>query len=151
MNGRRQFLAFLAVGGTAAAANVGVRVALSADMGYSASIVLAYGVGMTVAFMLNRALVFVGAGTSVRQQIGWFVTINLLGAAETLLVSLAMDRYVLTGLALSAGRRELFAHVLGVLAPVITSYFGHKHITFRAVPRRSSPPTSPGSLREPAR
>lgn len=145
MTGRRQFLAFLAVGGTAAAVNVGTRVLLSTSMGYAASIVLAYGAGMTVAFLLNRALVFVGAGTSVRQQIGWFVAINLFGATETLLVSLFLDRYVLTGLTMSPDRRELFAHIIGVLAPVVTSYFGHKHITFRA--GRDRDPSAPVSAR----
>jgi putative flippase GtrA len=125
-----RFFRFLGVGAFAAIVNFCSRIWLGYFMGYSASIVLAYVLGMVTAFVLNRALVFKHAGGAISTQATWFVIINLLAVLQTLGVSILLARWLLP----AAGwtwRPELVAHAVGVAFPVITSYFGHKHLSFR--------------------
>lgn len=124
-----RFLRFLLVGGFAAAVNFGSRIVFDLAMPYVLAIVLAYGVGMATAFVLNRRFVFVGAGGAVGRQAGWFVLVNLAAVAQTVLVSLLLARWLLPAVGWS-WRPETVAHAFGVAVPVVTSYFGHKWLSF---------------------
>jgi len=126
----KQFLRFLLVSGIAAAANFGSRILFSRFCDYSLAIFFAFVVGITTAFVLNRALVFTASKNQLHQQMFWFLLINLGALALTLLVSLLFARIVLPALGIHSYAEEI-AHALGILAPVITSYLGHKHLTFR--------------------
>lgn len=126
----RQFLLFLVAGGLAALANFLSRIALSVWMPYAAAIVVAYGIGMLTAFLLNRAFVFRGASNPVAAQAGWFVAVNLLAVLQTLLISLALARWLFPMMGMSF-HPETIAHAFGVAVPVFTSYLGHKHLSFR--------------------
>ena len=53
-----EVLLFLVCNGAAAAINVGSRILLSALLPYSVAIVIAYLIGMLVAFALSRSIVF---------------------------------------------------------------------------------------------
>ena len=134
----RQFLLFVAAGGTAALANFGSRLALSHFMGYVPAIVLAYLIGMTTAFLLNRAFVFTGAVSPVGQQAWRFVLVNLAAVVQTIVISLALARFVLPWLAID-GHAETIAHAIGVIVPVFTSYLGHKHFSFAGTTREAPP------------
>lgn len=127
----RQFTMFLLVGGLAAAVNFGSRIALGTVLNYVPSIVVAFCLGMVTAFVLNRALVFKSASNALHHQAAWFVAINGLAMIQTVLVSLALARWVLPGLGVEK-YAETIAHAVGVAVPVITSYFGHKHLSFSA-------------------
>lgn len=126
----RQFLYFMVAGGTAALANFGSRIAFSTFLPYVPAIILAYCVGMLTAFVLNRTYVFTQARTGLKHQVTWFVLINLAAVAQTVLVSLLFARWIFpaAGFALHP---ETIAHAIGVAVPVVTSYFGHKYLTFR--------------------
>lgn len=126
----RQFLSFVVAGGVAAAANVGARLLTSPWLPYAASIVLAHGVGMVVAFVLMRRHVFDAAGQPLGPQVLKFVAVNLLAVAQTLAVSLLLARWGLPALGISA-HAESIAHVVGVIVPVVTSFVAHRHATFR--------------------
>jgi putative flippase GtrA len=125
-----QFVRFLAAGGVAAAANFGSRFLYSLALAYEYAIVAAYITGMTVAFVLMRGHVFNADRGKPGKQIVWFVGVNLLAVAQTLVISLALARWALPLLGIER-HAETIAHLFGVLVPVVTSYFGHKLLTFK--------------------
>lgn len=125
-----RFLRFLLVGGVAATVNLLVGIALRQWLGFTAAAVLAYGVGMVTAFALNRALVFAGATGALPVQAAWFVLVNLAGVAQTVLIGLLLVRIVFPWLGMDWHAATL-AHAVGIAVPVVTSYLGHKHLSFR--------------------
>lgn len=133
----RQLLLFLVAGGVAAVANFGSRILLSQLLAYVPAIVLAYGIGITTAFLLNRAFVFTGAANPVAQQAWRFALVNFAAVLQTLVISLLLARWLLPRLGITT-HAETIAHAFGVVVPVFTSYFGHKHYSF--VARAGSPP-----------
>ncbi|HEX7815152.1 GtrA family protein [Dyella sp.] len=127
---RRQFLLFVFVGGTAAGVNFLSRIGFNIWLSYTTSIVLAYLVGMVTAFLLNRALVFRDTTNAIHHQIFWFVVINMAAVAQTLLVSLALADYIFPSCGFHWHVKEV-SHAAGIVAPVLTSFVGHKKLTFR--------------------
>lgn len=125
-----KLIRFVVAGGTAAAANFGSRILFSEVMSYAAAIVLAYLVGMTTAFILNRVFVFKGASNQLRHQVAWFVLINLLAVAQTLAISVLLARLLLPWFG-TKEHAELLAHAIGVVVPIFTSYIGHSRLSFR--------------------
>lgn len=123
-------LRFLAAGGIAAAANFGSRFFFSIWLTYPVAIVLAYLVGMLVAFVLMRAFVFDGHGKAALPQAIKFVIVNIAAVLQTLLISLALARWALPAWGIT-DHAEAIAHLTGVIVPVITSYFGHRYATFK--------------------
>ena len=121
---------FLAAGGLAAVANVLPRIGFSRSFPLPVAVVLAYLVGMAVAFVLMRRFVFAGGRTGLRRQIAVFALVNVAAVVQTLVITL-----VLADIALPwAGVRshvDLIAHVAGVCVPIITSFIGHKRWSFR--------------------
>jgi putative flippase GtrA len=126
----REFWRFLAAGGVAAAANFGSRFLFSVWLRYEWAIVLAYVVGMAVAFLLMRRYVFNASGKPPARQIVIFATVNLLALLQTLLVSIVLASWVLPYVGV-VSRTEAIAHFVGVLVPVVTSYIGHRMFTFK--------------------
>ncbi|WP_257386308.1 GtrA family protein [Tahibacter caeni] len=126
----RRFLAFVAVSGFAAAANFGSRIAFSQFMPYVPAIVAAFCIGLTTAFVLNRRLVFRDSTRSVHQQALWFTLVNLFALVQTIVISLLLARHALPALGMTA-HADTIAHAVGVATPVLTSFFAHKHLSFR--------------------
>lgn len=124
-----QFGKFLLAGGIAAAANYGSRFLFSVWFSYEIAIVLAYIVGMIVAFVLMRAYVFDAAHGALGPQVLKFLAVNAVAVLQTLVISVVLARWVL--LPLGASHGEAIAHLVGVLFPIGTSYIGHKAATFR--------------------
>lgn len=125
-----QFVRFLFAGGIAAGANYGSRFLFSRWVGYEQAIVLAYLVGMLVAFMLMRGHVFEAKGKALAPQVAKFVGVNILAILQTLIISMVLARWVLPSFGF-VDHAEAIAHLIGVLVPVVTSYFGHRYATFR--------------------
>jgi putative flippase GtrA len=92
--------------------------------------VLAFLVGLTVGFVLMRGFVFNAYGKPFTSQVAIFLVVNLFALLQTFLVSVALDRWVLPSLGVVSGVDAL-AHLVGVLVPVVTSYFGHRMATFK--------------------
>ena len=130
MTERGRLLLFVLVGGCAALVNVLSRIVIDTATSYEIAIILAYLIGMTVAFSLNRALVFEARSASWRGQYLRFGIVNAVSALQVLAVSLLFSKLVFP----AAGMRyhpEMLAHIIGVVSPVLTSYYLHKHFTFR--------------------
>jgi putative flippase GtrA len=125
-----QFIRFLLAGGLAAAANYGSRFVFSLWVSYGVAIVLAYLVGMVVAFVLMRHHVFSARDGALGPQVLKFASVNLLAVLQTLVISLLLARWVLPRMGV-VEHAEAIAHLVGVLVPVVTSYFGHRMLTFR--------------------
>ena len=126
----RQFAAFLLAGGVAAAANVGARLVFSRYFGLEVAVVLAYLVGMAVAFALMRSRVFPAAAGSLARQISMFTVINAVAVLQTLVVTIVLARWALPATGMEEHVEDL-AHVVGVCVPIVTSFFGHKYVSFR--------------------
>jgi putative flippase GtrA len=130
MKPSRRFVAFLLASGIAAAANVGSRILFNLWMGYIPAILLAFCVGLCVAFALNRRFVFREPVNPLHHQAFWFVVVNLAAVVQTLAVSLLLARALFPAIGFH-WHTDTIAHVVGVGVPVITSFLGHKHLTFR--------------------
>jgi putative flippase GtrA len=126
----KRFIAYLLAGGVAALLNWSSRFLFSLWFNYPVSIVLAFIVGLISGFSLMRWLVFDGAGKSAATQVPYYLLVNLLALVQTLCVSLILAKWVIPAVGLSI-RPEGPAHLIGVLVPVVTSYFGHKYFTFK--------------------
>ncbi|MGX2030815.1 GtrA family protein [Methylocaldum gracile] len=126
----RQFIYFLISGGLAALLNWSSRFLFSIWIPFEASIVAAFFVGLGSGFLLMRLYVFGGEKKPVLPQITKYVLINMLALAQTLAISVLLARWMLPAMGVME-HVESSAHLAGVLFPVITSYFGHKLLTFR--------------------
>jgi putative flippase GtrA len=126
----RQFAGFLVAGGIAAAANVGSRILFSRLVGLELAVILAYFVGMTVAFVLMRAAVFPPSAAPIGRQVALFTAVNLAALLQTLVVTLLLARWLLPAAGLRSHLEEI-AHIVGVGVPIVTSFFGHKYLSFR--------------------
>lgn len=129
---RKQFFGFVVVGGVAAIINVGSRIVFSQWTPYSAAIVVAYVCGMLTAFTLNRLFVFRETVNPLHHQAFWFTLVNLAAVAQTLAVSLLLAKWLFPHVGFH-WHDETVAHACGVVAPLVTSFVGHKHLSFRKV------------------
>jgi putative flippase GtrA len=125
-----QFARFLIAGGIAAAANFGSRFIFSSIFGYGFAVFFAYLVGMLVAFVLMRSHVFDANNSPLTPQVAKFLGVNLIAVFQTLVISLFLVHWMLPYVE-DARRAEALAHFVGVLVPAVTSYIGHKFLTFR--------------------
>jgi putative flippase GtrA len=125
-----EFLRFLVAGGIAAGANFGSRFVFSLFLGYGFAVFFAYLVGMLVAFLLMRGHVFDAKNGPLLPQVAKFVGVNAVAVLQTMVISLVLARWVLPSFGI-VEHAEAMAHLVGVLVPVVTSYFGHKLFTFR--------------------
>lgn len=124
-----EFFRFVVVGALAALANIGSRMLFGLWLPYLPSIVLAFLVGLSTAFLLNRSWVFARSGKHWINEASWFTLVNLLGLAQTVCISLLLARYVLPALG-QVSLVETTAHAVGVVVPIATSYLGHKYLSF---------------------
>lgn len=125
-----RFARFVLAGGIAAAVNFGSRIVLNRWVSFSSAVILAYIVGMITAFVLNRALVFGRGQQSTTRSVTYFVLVNLVAVIQTWAISLLLADYILPAMGVTRGVREI-AHAFGVIVPVVTSYVGHKRLSFR--------------------
>lgn len=127
----RQFLGFVGVGVTAAASNWLARVVASQWVSFTWSVVLAYGVGMAVAFTLNSIFIFPGGDKPRPRQALEFVLVNLCFlpfvwsaaiAFEKALRWVGFPRYT-----------ESVAHAVALAIPMFGSFLIYKLFTFGRV------------------
>lgn len=128
-----QFLKFILVGGLAAVVNLVARYGFSRLMSFEWAVAAAFPLGLLTAFVLSRKLVFKSSGRPMKQEFAWFLTINLAALVQVWLISVGLARWLFPALKFTYYPLEL-AHFVGVATPMITSYLGHKYLTFRQVP-----------------
>ena len=125
-----QFARFLAAGGLAAVANILSRIGFCHWVALPVAVVLAYLVGMAVAFVLMRRYVFPPGRAGVHRQIVVFALVNIAAVIQTLVVTLLLADVVLPWVGVRS-YVDLIAHVVGVGVPIVTSFIGHKRWSFR--------------------
>ena len=125
-----QLLRFALVGGAAAAINIVSRIILSRFISFELAVVVAYFIGMTFAFVLNRKLVFQATDRPIWNEYLRFFLVNLIALVQVWLVSIALLNWLLPTIGWTYFV-ELTAHVIAVCSPILTSYYAHKFFTFR--------------------
>jgi putative flippase GtrA len=126
-----QFVRYLLAGAVAAAANYGSRFLFNRWMSFEIAVAAAFFIGLLVGFCLMRAYAFGARSTpSVARQAAWYVGVNLVALIQTLLISSLLLRWALPLIGVRH-HAEAIAHAVGVSVPILTSYFGHKRLTFR--------------------
>ena len=125
----RPFATFLVTGGIAALVNIFSRVAFSLIMPFSVAVVFAYLAGMITAYVLAKFLVFERRNRSVIHEFARFALVNVVALAQVWGVSMLLAAIVFPAAAFT-WHAETVAHVIGVLSPVVTSYFLHRGYTF---------------------
>ena len=126
-----RFVRFLVVGAAAAAINVAMRALFSLYVPFELAVVLAFPVALTFAFVANRQWVFVVGPSRWTTAYARFAVVNIAALLQVWLVSVLLVRLVFPALDMS-WHAELIGHTLGVLSPVVTSYFAHKHYSFKS-------------------
>lgn len=126
----KQFLLFVFSGSIAALGNFLSRIYFNNFFSYSTSIIFAYFVGMLIAYFLMKILVFKPKKNSNLKSSMYFIFINLLAVLQTWAVSLYLLNSLLPSINIQQNSKEI-AHAVGITIPLITSYYGHKLLTFK--------------------
>jgi putative flippase GtrA len=125
-----RFIRFLAAGGFAALVNLVSRYLLTPLIGFEVSVVVAYLLGMVVAFILFRTLVFGRSGASVATETYRFVIVNLVALTLVWAISVTLADLVFPAIGLRWHGEDI-AHFVGTCVPAISSYIGHSVYTFK--------------------
>lgn len=126
----KQFSIFLFVGAIAACVNFFSRIVLSLLLPFSYAVFSAYFFGMVAAFIMNKLYVFKSTKINSLTSAKRFVFINFLAVAQTWMISFCLVEFVFPDFGLVNYSEEI-AHAIGIMVPVLTSYFGHKYWTFK--------------------
>ena len=125
-----RFVRFLACGGFAAAVNWASRFAWNLIMPFSLAVLAAYVTGMVVAFILFREFVFERSGSDTSEQVRNFVIVNIVGMTATWALANFLVYWALPAAGVTS-HVEAIGHGIAIFAPVVTSWFGHRFLTFR--------------------
>lgn len=126
----KQFIGFLITGGIAAIINFLSRIFYNQYCSFSASVIIAYLTGMVTAFILAKMFVFKSSTQTIKHSAIIFALVNVLAVVQTWVISMAFNFYILPTLGFENYTAEI-ASAIGIAAPVITSFIGHKNWTFK--------------------
>ncbi len=124
----KQFLGFVAVGGTAALLHWLARILMSEWLSFPVAVCLAYVLGMLVAFVLNKQFIFVRSSRPIRLQIRDFVLINL-AFAPVVWVSAVSLNHFFEQVSWSF-YPEALAHGIAIALPMLATFLIYKFFTF---------------------
>ena len=124
------FARFLLLGGFSAGVNLVSRYILQPFLGFELAVLIAYIIGMIVAYNLFRIFVFGATGRSVASEAWRFTVVNLFALALVWVLSVGLARFVFPALAFTWHADDI-AHLIGVASPAISSWIGHKRYTFK--------------------
>ncbi len=124
-----EFARFISIGGAAATVNLVSRYLLDFAMPFEAAVVLAYAIGMAAGFAMFQLFIYRGVSILQRKRLMRFAWVNLFGLTLAWAVSSLLARQVLPALGYDWHPFEI-AHLAGVAAPAICSYFLNKYYTF---------------------
>lgn len=128
-----EFVQFVLAGGTSALLNFLSRIGFSQFVSYRLAVILAYLIGMITAFLLIKYFVFEKSGRSAVSEFKGFVIVNIVSAAQVWLISVGLAEYFFPSIGFGFYPEEV-AHFIGLGTLAVTSYFGHKHFSFRKTP-----------------
>jgi putative flippase GtrA len=122
-------IGFVVVGGIAGAVNVAARILFSQAVRYEAAVALAFPVALTVAFLLNRHYVFKATDAAATAQYGKFALVNIAALLQVWLISVGLAKVLFPWFGF-VWHAETIAHAIGVVSPVLTSFFAYKYFVF---------------------
>jgi len=123
-------IGFVLVGVFAASVNLAARALLNQLMSYELAVLLAYSIGLTCAFVMNRRYVFnVTSGAPLKQYLK-FALVNLLALAQVWMISVLFMRLIFPYIGFY-WNSALISHAIGVASPILTSFFAYKYFVFR--------------------
>lgn len=128
----QEFLRFLLAGGTAAAAQWGSRFLFSQVVTFGWAVALAYLVGLTTAFVLNKLFVFGTSDRTVAREMTYFALVNAVSFPIVWIVSIVFGELLLPDF-MSKPLAEAIGNGIGIISPVGLSFVLHKFFTFRKV------------------
>ena len=126
----KQFITFLITGSISAAGNFLSRIFYNEYYSFSTAVIFAYLTGMVTAFILAKMFVFKASTQSIRRSALIFTFVNVFAAAQTWIISMGLNFYVLPALGVERYVAEI-ASAIGIAFPVFTSYLGHKRWSFK--------------------
>ena len=125
-----QFARFLAVGGVALVCHWLSRFAFNIFVSYAWAIVLAYLVGILVAFVLNKIYVFPYSQRSLNFEVSFFFLVNIAAFPVVWAVAYVLGEWLLVDYFPRQVALAL-AHGFAITLPVFVNYALHKLVTFR--------------------
>ena len=120
---------FLFAGGLAAGINWLARFPLSTCMPFGFAVAGATVIGMVFGFFAYKYFVFGPSPRSLWRQVRDFIGVNLVGAAVTILVAVAL-RDLPPWPEVWMPLIDAAAHAGGIAAAAVVNYLGHRHVTF---------------------
>lgn len=126
----RQFVQFGLVGFIAALLHWSSRIAFNIVVSYELALVLAYGVGIFSALVLNKIYVFPLSKKPLRWEIFFFVLINLIAFPFVWSIAYVLSEIVFPRIGLLFYPRAI-AHGLAIVFPLFINFLAHKFITFQ--------------------
>ena len=124
------FARFLLLGGASAGVNLVSRFLLQPLLGFELAVLVAYVIGMVVAYNLFRIFVFGASGRSIGSEFWRFTLVNMVALALVWTISVGLARVVFPAIGFT-WRADDIAHLIGVLSLAVSSWIGHKRYTFR--------------------
>jgi putative flippase GtrA len=125
-----QFARFIAVGGAALLIHWLSRFAFNEILDYGWAIVLAYGLSMSVAFILNKIYVFPSSRRSYAFEVTAFFSVNIAAFPFVWVAAYVLGEWVLAR-HLQPEISRAIAHGVAITLPVLVNFALHKLITFR--------------------
>ena len=129
----KTFVYFLLAGGIAAVVNVASRYVINKFTYFEVAVVVAYLIGMLTAYILCRSYVFGPSGRTRTSEMRRFVLVNIGALAVVWVVSVGLARVIFPAFGFTWYADDI-AHIVGVFAPAVVSFFGHKYYSFRREP-----------------
>ncbi len=126
---RSRFSRFLLAGGVAALVNFLSRFAYNEVMSFRLAVIAAYITGMITAYLLSRIYVFERSRHHPVKEFYYFTLVNLVAVAQVWLISVGLAEYLFPSVGFTFYPYAV-AHAVGVAVPAVTSYFGHKYLSF---------------------
>jgi len=126
----RKFFLFLVTSSTSAVFNFSSRIVFNQWFSYSISIILAYGVGIFIAYVLARRYVFNKTKSTVRRSAFKFFLVNIVGMFQTWIISVTLAFRVFPYYGVVIYVPEI-SHVIALSSLAFTSYLGHKYYSFK--------------------
>lgn len=125
----KQFLAFITVGAVAAFLHWLARYGLSFFLPFPAAVALAYGVGITIAFILNSFFIFPISDKPRHLQIRDFILVNLAFLPVVWLTAVFLSQWLKSvGM---INHSEDLAHALAIPIPMFATFLIYKFFAFK--------------------
>ena len=125
-----QFGRFLIAGGIALLLNWVSRFVFNQYVDYGPAIVMAYAVGILVAFVLNKLFVFPYGDRPVNAELFFFFLFNIVAFPFVWIAAYVLGEWLLPRWLPSSAALAL-GHGIALTLPVFVNFFLHKFVTFR--------------------